>query len=154
MPKRRAPRKVRVQKLSYYLGVSFLTWLTAFLRLSASDKPKRAPSAYQKYVGEQIKIWRAENPDRDHREAMKAVCCYARSVIASYSHTFRSLLSGAKLLRILIAVLTQSSANPKRRLSLRRRRPRKKTTQVALKAATTESSYVFYPRGISSCLYA
>ncbi|KAH8092632.1 hypothetical protein BXZ70DRAFT_909419 [Cristinia sonorae] len=50
---------------------------------SANTKPrgsggKRAPSAYNKYVAENLKTWREANPDRPVKEAMAAVAAQWR----------------------------------------------------------------------------
>ncbi|KAJ3491514.1 hypothetical protein NLI96_g638 [Meripilus lineatus] len=50
---------------------------------SANTKPrgtsgKRAPSAYNKYVSEHLKLWRESNPDRPVKEAMAAVAAQWR----------------------------------------------------------------------------
>ncbi|KAI0790058.1 hypothetical protein C8Q75DRAFT_763787 [Abortiporus biennis] len=50
---------------------------------SANTKPrggggKRQPSAYNKYVAENMKVWREANPDRPVKEAMAAVAAQWR----------------------------------------------------------------------------
>lgn len=51
----------------------------SFVLLGSSGK--RAPSAYNKYVSEHLKLWRESHPDRPVKEAMSAVSSHLLFVL-------------------------------------------------------------------------